>query len=101
MSNLDLDNTDVVTMNPNGSFTETSTFQAFELRDAITKHLGKFRQWFDYGMECKVLRASGGGWKKGKLRLRLEFIPDVPEKKPDLEPTPDQDSLKTDLYPDQ
>lgn len=35
--------------------------------------------WFTEGIKCKVLRAKGGGWQKGRFRFRLEFIPDNPE----------------------
>jgi hypothetical protein len=36
--------------------------------------------WLEDGVECQFLSASvGQGWKKGKVRLRLEFIPDEPE----------------------
>lgn len=39
--------------------------------------------WFKDGIECEFLDASaGGGWQKGKIRLRLEFVrsePDPPE----------------------
>jgi hypothetical protein len=34
---------------------------------------------FDKGLECEILRVSGGGWQKGRFRVRLEFIPDDPE----------------------
>lgn len=37
------------------------------------------RQWFEQGAEIEFLRASGGGWQKGKIRLRLEIIPDEPK----------------------
>ena len=35
--------------------------------------------WFsEKGCECEILRTKGGGWQKGRLRFRLEFIPDDP-----------------------
>lgn len=30
--------------------------------------------WYTEGMSCELLKASGGGWKKGKLIARLEFV---------------------------
>jgi hypothetical protein len=30
------------------------------------------------GLDCQVLRVSGGGWQKGRIRFRLEFVPDEP-----------------------
>ncbi|MGB3206515.1 MAG: KGK domain-containing protein [Crinalium sp.] len=32
--------------------------------------------WVTSGVECEILNVLGGGWKKGKVRLRLEFVPD-------------------------
>ena len=32
------------------------------------------------GIECEILQTSGQGWKKGKFRLSLEFIPDSENK---------------------
>jgi len=38
------------------------------------------KAWFtDQGMACEILRTRGGGWQKGRLRFRLEFIPDNPD----------------------
>jgi hypothetical protein len=55
--------------------------------------------WIEDGVECQFLKAQeGGGWKKGKIRLRVEIVPDVPE------PSPDAiflDSLRTDIRPQQ
>jgi hypothetical protein len=48
------------------------------------------------GIECEFLKAStGGGWQKGKIRVRefslhLEFVPDVPD---EPEPSPDTTAL--------
>ncbi len=36
--------------------------------------------WFtEKGSQCEILRTQGGGWHKGQLRIRLEFVPDDPE----------------------
>ncbi|OUL33121.1 hypothetical protein BV372_17395 [Nostoc sp. T09] len=37
--------------------------------------------WFnkDGGAECEILRQEGGGWQKGIVLFRVEFIPDHPE----------------------
>ena len=37
--------------------------------------------WFDDGVDCKILKAGDNGWKKGKLKVKVsvEFIPDEPE----------------------
>ncbi len=34
-------------------------------------------QWIGTGVECEVL-ISGQDWRKGKVRISLEFIPDQP-----------------------
>ncbi|QSJ17702.1 hypothetical protein JYQ62_02145 [Nostoc sp. UHCC 0702] len=31
------------------------------------------------GLRCQVLLTNGMGWKSGKVRFRIEFIPDEPE----------------------
>ncbi|WP_036486751.1 KGK domain-containing protein [Myxosarcina sp. GI1] len=40
-----------------------------------------FRQWFDGGIDCEILKLGAKNWKKGKVRLKVtfEFIPDEPE----------------------
>jgi hypothetical protein len=56
--------------------------------------------WFtDKGVEIEILRTKGGGWQKGRLRFRLEFIPDDPEAFIDqLSPEPSPlDDLRSDL----
>jgi len=38
------------------------------------------RAWFtEQGIACQILRTKGGGWQKGRIRFRLEFLPDNPE----------------------
>ncbi|MEQ9549936.1 MAG: KGK domain-containing protein [Coleofasciculus sp. G3-WIS-01] len=40
------------------------------------------------GVDCRLLRTTGGGWREGKIRLQvnvtIDFIPD----EPDIEPPP-------------
>ncbi|MBD2418427.1 hypothetical protein H6G54_12110 [Anabaena cylindrica FACHB-243] len=37
-------------------------------------------EWFlEKGISCEILRTKGGGWQKGRLRFKLEFIPDEPK----------------------
>jgi hypothetical protein len=35
--------------------------------------------WFSQGVPCEVLRLDAKGWRKGKVRLAIEFLPDEPE----------------------
>lgn len=31
------------------------------------------------GLDCQILKPNGRGWETGKLRVVIEFCPDVPE----------------------
>jgi hypothetical protein len=35
--------------------------------------------WVREGIGCSVLFENSNGWRKGKVRITLEFIPDDPE----------------------
>lgn len=71
----------------------TTTFTVDELRRTIpvlfecdTDHPGY--KWCDTGMKGRVLMAEkSGGWKTGRIRFSIEFLPDVPDQNID-------DSLK-------
>ncbi len=41
--------------------------------------------WTQNGMPCQVIGEKIGGWKRGKVRICLEFIPDEPEQKSPLD----------------
>lgn len=38
------------------------------------------------GLDCQLLRPNGQGWETGKLRVVIEFCPDVPEMIDELAP---------------
>lgn len=42
-----------------------------------------YQNWFGKGIDCEILSVGAQGWKKGKIRLKLnvtiEFCPDEPE----------------------
>ena len=43
-------------------------------------------EWCNDGIEAKVLFSkNSNGWKKGRLRLSIEFIPDEPETIPNAQ----------------
>jgi len=71
---------DVVSMGVDQSFAKTPTSKVSELKQGmISKCLGDiFSSWVTNGVNGQVLLESGGGWQKGKIRLRLEFIPETP-----------------------
>jgi hypothetical protein len=72
-----------------GEIIPTATFTVNELRTKIpalfecdTNHSGY--KWCDAGVEGRILMAEkGGGWKKGRIRFSIEFLPDVPEQNED------------------
>lgn len=33
-------------------------------------------QWFREGLECKILKPGAKSWRRGKVRLTLEFTPE-------------------------
>ncbi|WP_206815910.1 KGK domain-containing protein [Chroococcus sp. FPU101] len=57
------------------------TFKAEEfiygLLEKMDHDAEKRIKWRD-GVECEIL-SPNAGWKKGKIRVTLEFIPDEPE----------------------
>jgi hypothetical protein len=43
--------------------------------------MDKGLKWTHNGVDCKILSVKGGGWQKGKIKVRFEFIPDpIPTK---------------------
>jgi KGK domain len=63
------------------------TFRVGELSTAIKEHLEKAIEnwteennaWFSsQGIDCEALRFGSNGWQKGRIRLSLEFCPDLP-----------------------
>jgi len=62
--------------------------------DARQKRLSS-ENWFGQGIDCEILRVGAQGWKKGKIKLKLnvtiEFCPDEPE----VEETPENNESET------
>jgi hypothetical protein len=54
-----------------------------------------YENWFGKGINCEILRVGAHGWKKGKIKLKLnvtiEFCPDEPE----VEETPENNESET------
>ncbi|MEH2157412.1 KGK domain-containing protein [Nostoc sp.] len=74
---------DVVSMDKAASFTGNTTSTCGELIESL-KDLAFARRSvesdeIENGVFCKVMLTKGGGWQKGRLRLRLDFVPDEPE----------------------
>lgn len=58
------------------------TFKVSEFIERLGAVLGllgeKWEKWGFKGVESEIL-SPGKGWRKGKIRLTLEFLPDEPE----------------------
>ncbi|MEP6519875.1 KGK domain-containing protein [Microcoleus vaginatus] len=54
-----------------------------------------YENWFGEGIDCEILKVGAQGWKKGKMKLKLnvtiEFCPD----EPDVEETPENNESET------
>ncbi|MEH2329374.1 KGK domain-containing protein [Nostoc sp.] len=90
-----LSDEDVVSMAQDANLTEASTSTGEELMERLkylvhrSSHLEeeKASDWFEDGVNCKLLLAHGGGWQKGKIRICFEFVPDKPTSTKPLIPT--------------
>ena len=47
-------------------------------------------QWFREGLECKILKPGAKSWRRGKVRLTLEFTPEELEVAETLESSESQ-----------
>ncbi|MEH2207494.1 MAG: KGK domain-containing protein [Nostoc sp.] len=90
-----LSDEDVVSMAQDANLTGASTSTGEELMQRL-KYLvyrnsnlqeDKASDWLVNGANCKLLLAQGGGWQKGKIRIRFEFVPDKPTPTKPLIPT--------------
>ncbi len=72
---------DVVSMDKDVSFTGNTTSTCGELIESLKDLAFRSieRDELENGVICKVMLTKGGGWQKGRLRLRLDFVPDEPE----------------------
>jgi hypothetical protein len=94
MSEILLNDDDVISMEPGQNFTKTSTSKIREVRNSlISDWLKGLGNWLGDGVKCEVLLAQKTGWHKGKIRLRIEFVPNSPEDF--TKPAPDTDSVFT------
>jgi hypothetical protein len=87
MSGLQLNNDDVVSMlSADQSFTKTPVAKVSQLKGSLHSIIKEYHpHWIEPGLACEVLKTSGGGWQKGRIRITLEFIPEEPPAK-----TPDE-----------
>ena len=60
-----------------------ATFKVSEFLDALAQLISENEPewsedcegWFLDGLPCEVLRFNNQGWQRGRVRLRLEFVP--------------------------
>ena len=80
MGRFELNSDDVVSMKAEHSLLSTQTFKVDQANAWLKGKVSNLPEWLEKGMACEVLSASqGGGWKKGKIRIRFEFIEDEPQ----------------------
>ncbi len=97
MSTVEPNDEDVLLINTGLDFVGGKAFTCGQLRAALKDRFAKFTtngvELSGEGISCQYLDANaGGGWKKGKVRLRVDFILDEPEPDPDssaLAPLPE------------
>ncbi|MEH1802157.1 MAG: KGK domain-containing protein [Nostoc sp.] len=56
--------------------------------------------WVENGVPCELLSAQGGGWQKGRIRIRFEFVPDEPTPLIPPNSTSPLDDLRSQLNPE-
>ncbi|WP_138500924.1 KGK domain-containing protein [Nostoc sp. PA-18-2419] len=77
-----LDNDDVVCFGAEDySFSKAPTATVNEIKSSLLKTwlAGHLSGWIGNGIACKVLLVRGGGWQAGRVRFRLEFMPNEPK----------------------
>lgn len=83
---MELNDDDVISIDPDLSFKVGGLLKVSRLYSALQDWFAKpANQWFHpSGVRCEILSIDGGGWKKGKIRFKVEFIPDELEVKQKL-----------------
>lgn len=78
MDEFPFNDEDVILIDYDGQGSQLKKVRWF--KDIIERYVAGevLRQWLGKGIECQTLSINGGGWKKGRVRLRLEYIPDEP-----------------------
>ena len=82
-----LKNEDVVSVYAGQILITNTTFTVNEfmsaLKQTVESKIGNLtenkEQWFRDGLDCKMLKPGAKSWERGKVRLTLEFAPEVLE----------------------
>jgi hypothetical protein len=91
-------NDDVLSVTPSDlSPVNHPTLKISQLVQAFKNLHSTYKAWLGDGVECEFLSTNTAtGWQTGKIRLRFEFVPDVPD-----EPEPSLDSSALAPLPEQ
>ncbi|MCV3215104.1 hypothetical protein OGM63_16555 [Plectonema radiosum NIES-515] len=88
MNRIDLNDDDVVSMSEEDNLLDGQTSKISEIMSKIMNVLDRHHQteicekWVESGVDCQLLQVQGGGWKKGKIRIRLEFVSNEEQSSP-------------------
>lgn len=89
------------------------TFKVSEFLDALAQLVSEreiewsdtHEGWFSNGLSCEALRFGNRGWQRGRVRVRLEFVPEPQPKllremvsDRSLPETPRQPAKRDDIY---
>lgn len=81
-----LNHDDVIWMEVKRSPCGTTTNTVKEISNALcSTNIGD--SWIRDGVECSVLFTDENGWRKGKVKIVLEFIPEGSDSKPEQQET--------------
>ena len=88
---LEINDDDVISVNPTDTITSTNLFTFSQLVSALRSSLsitdiGAYRYaWIGHGVPCKVLISdvSLNGWHNGRIYLKIEFKPNLQSSKTD------------------
>lgn len=74
---MEVNRTDVITANADAFPIGAETFKGSELLGLIQQRAGNVPgELFEQGVPCQMLSvAAGGGFREGRLRITLDFIP--------------------------
>lgn len=81
-NNKIIGNDDVITITEKNDNVLIShhTYQANEFLNRLGEHIDRHKKekWIDKGVPCKML-SPNQNWQTGKIKICLQFIPDIPE----------------------
>ncbi|MEM9925728.1 MAG: KGK domain-containing protein [Cyanobacteria bacterium P01_D01_bin.50] len=79
-----LERNEVISINSEdfGNLELSATFKVLELLEVIQKYMSfqmPEASLFNEGIDCEILKLGARGWKKGKVRICVEFCAEEPE----------------------